>query len=196
MLASEGRLDAVVRVPDAVGDIRIRADLRARRLVTSVTIPAPGEGRVKSRLNWLLRELRDAPGDLLREVDYPSSRQHTGALVGQARDDPARLLYPLDATRAPRSFVVSLARPMGQKRGRAEGSFVSDTRAQTFDFYRDIIQELRAWQPRAPRLPEQPEPEELPQVPTPQPPPFVAADDREVGSAPDPAANSEPAASA
>jgi hypothetical protein len=192
VLATEGRLDAVLRVPDAVGDLRIRADLRARRLLTSVTVPAPGEGRVKSRLNWLLRELRDAPEDLLLEVDYPSSRQLTGALLSQAREDPNRLLYPLDLTRAPRSFVVTLGRPMGQKRGRAVGSFVSDTRAQTFDFYRDLVQELRAWQPRAPRLPEQPEPDELPQVPTPEPPPFVAAEDREVGSAPDPAADPEP----
>jgi hypothetical protein len=195
MLASAGRVEAVVRVPDAVGDIRIRADLRARRVVTSVAVPAPGEGRVKSRLNWLLRELRDAPGDLLLEVDYPSSRQLTGALLSQARDDPTRLLYPLDATRAPRSFAVGLARAMGQKRGRAEGSFVRDTRAQTFDFYRDIVQELRAWQPRAPRLPDELEPEELPQTPTPQPPAFIAADDREIGSACDPAADAEPAAS-
>ena len=41
---------------------------------------------------------------------------------------------------------------MGQKRGKAEGSFVRETRAQTFDFYRDIVQQLKAWQARPPKL--------------------------------------------
>ena len=41
---------------------------------------------------------------------------------------------------------------MGQKRGKAEGSFVRETRAQTFDFYRDLVQNLKPWQARAPKL--------------------------------------------
>lgn len=49
----------------------LRADLRARQTHTSVTIPAPAEGRAKARINWLLRQLTDAPDEIRIEVAYP-----------------------------------------------------------------------------------------------------------------------------
>jgi hypothetical protein len=185
-LASKGTLDAVLRVPDAVGDLRIRADLRARRTLTSVAVEAPKEGRVKPRINWLLRQLADAPGDLRVEVAYPNARETTSALLSQAREEPERLMYPADPKREPRSFILTLARPMGQKRGKAEGSFVSETRAQLFAFYRDLVQNLKPWQAPAPKLREEPPPAEVPDTPDAEPPPFVASDVREIGEAADP----------
>ena len=41
---------------------------------------------------------------------------------------------------------------MGQKRGRAEGSFVRETAAQAVEFYRDLVQNLKPWQELAPKL--------------------------------------------
>ena len=38
----------------------------------------------------------------------------------------------------------------GWKRGKGEGSFVRETRGQTFSFYRDLVQDLKSWQARAP----------------------------------------------
>ena len=186
MLSAHGVLEAVIRVPGAVGDLRLRADLRARRTLTSVAVDAPREGRVVPRINWLLRQLGEAPEDLRVEVVYPNARETTSALLGQAREQPERLLYPPDPKREPRGFILTLARPMGSKRGKAEGSFVRETRAQTFDFYRDLVQDLKVWQPRAPKLRETPMPEEVPNSPQPDPPPFVAADEREAGEGSDP----------
>ena len=151
-LGASGELVSTLRVPDAVGDMQIRADLRARQTLTSVAIDAPREGRVKSRLTWLLRQLDDAPADLTIEVVYPSARETTPASLSQAREDPARLLYAADPKREPRSFVLTHTRAMGQKRGRAEGSFVRETSAQTVAFYADLVQKLKAWQARAPKL--------------------------------------------
>jgi hypothetical protein len=74
---------------------------------------------------------------------------------------------------------------MGTKRGKGEKSFVLETRKQAVGFYRGIVQELRAWQPSAPKLPA--EPDEVPEEPTPEPPPFSTVDEREVGEAADPA---------
>jgi hypothetical protein len=54
---------------------------------------------------------------------------------------------------------------MGHKRGRAEGSFVRETSAQAVAFYRDHVQELKAWQAKAPRVRE-PEPEKSPAAST------------------------------
>jgi hypothetical protein len=185
-LAADGALDAVIRVPDAVGDLRLRADLRARRTLTSVTLDAPREGRATSRISWLLRQLGEASDDLRVEVAYPNARETRSCLLSQARAEPTCLLHPVDPKREPRGFILTLARPLGSKRGKAEGSFVRETRAQAFDFYRDLVQNLKLWQARPPKLRETPAPDEVPETPRPDPPPFAAADHREVGEAVDP----------
>jgi hypothetical protein len=156
-LASSGELASVLRVPDAIGPFEIRANLRSRQTFTAVGIDAPREGRLKARFSWLLRQLRDAPDDLLIEAAFPNARATTVAQLGEVRDDPSRLNYPPDPKREPRSFIVSQAKPMGQKRGRAEGSFVRETSAQAVGFYRDIVQNLKGWQAPAPRLRSEPE---------------------------------------
>ncbi len=118
-LAADGCLEATVRVPDAVGLITIRADLRARQTLTSVSVDAPGEGRAKPRINWLLRQLSQAPGDLRIEVAYRCGRQTTSALLGDALAEPERLLYPQDPHREPKTFTLTVARlgPFAQRLG-------------------------------------------------------------------------------
>lgn len=157
-LASEGELISTLRVPDAVGPLTIRSDLRSRQTFVSVAVDAPRDGRVKARFNWLLRQLRDAPDDLLIEASFPNVRTTTAAKLGEVRDDPAPVYYQADTKREPRQFVVTQAKAMGQKRGRAEGSFVRETSAQTVRFYRDIVQNLKAWQAPAPKLRTEAEP--------------------------------------
>jgi hypothetical protein len=150
-MATEGALLAAIRVPDAVGDLRIRADLKSRQTSLSVDVAAPTEGRPKSRINWLLRQLNEAWPDLRVEVWYPHARESVAGTLEQVREHPETLLFT-DNKRDPRSFVLTLSRSMGQKRGRAEGSFVRETRAQTVAFYRDLVQNLKAWQARPPQI--------------------------------------------
>lgn len=151
-LAGDGVLESTIRVPDAVGDIGLRADLRSRQTEVSVEVAAPTEGRVKSRINWLLRQLSDAWPDLRVEVWYPHARESVVATLAQASEDPRVLSFPADPKREPRAFVLTLTRPLGQKRGRSEGSFVRETRSQAVAFYRDLVQTIKPWQPRAPQL--------------------------------------------
>jgi hypothetical protein len=157
-LATDGELSSTLRVPDAVGPVRIRADLRSRQTFVSVSIDAPRDGRVKARFNWLLRQVHDAPDDLMVEASFPNARMTTAAKLGDARQDPAPLYYAAAPKREPREFVVTQSKPMGQKRGRAEGSFVRETSAQTVTFYRDVVQNLKAWRAPAPKLRTEPEP--------------------------------------
>ncbi len=151
-LASDGELTSTVRVPGAVGPLTIRCDLRSRQTFVNVAIDAPREGRSKGRFNWLIRQLRQAPDDLLVEASFPNARATTAVKLAEVRDDPSPGFYPADPKREPRGFVLTQAKAMGQKRGRAEGSFVRETSAQTVTFYRDIVQHLKAWQPAAPQL--------------------------------------------
>ena len=168
-LATDGQLVSELRIPDAAGPVRIRADLRSRQTFVTVTLDAPRDGRVKARVNWLLRQLKDAPNDLLIEASFPNARSTTAAKLAEVRDDPAALYYPQEHRREPREFAITQARAMGQKRGRAEGSFVRETSAQTVGFYRDVVQDLKPWRAPAPKLraeaDAQPEPDE--QVVTP-----------------------------
>jgi hypothetical protein len=184
-LAEDGTLSGSVRVPDAVAPLDLKADLRTRRVAASVTVEAPGEGRPLSRVKWLLRQVDDAADDLRIEVGFQGVRETTSLLLGEAREDPRALLSPADSKRVPRMITVAATRPLGTKRGKGNGSFVADTRAQAIAFYRDIVQSISAWRAAAPKLPsDSVEPDE---TATPDPPPF-AAGEREVGAATQPPA--------
>jgi hypothetical protein len=151
-LAASGKMDATLRVPDAIGPLQIKVDLRAKQTTVSVMIEAPTDGQLRARFSWLLKQLSGAPDDLLIEATFPNARMTTAATLGKLREDPKALLYPPDPKRQPRSFIVARPRAMGHKRGRAEGSFVRETSAQAVAFYRDHVQELKAWQAKAPKL--------------------------------------------
>lgn len=180
-LAETGTLGAVIRVPDAVGNIGVEADLRARQVTTSVSVDAPADGRrALAGINWMLRQLKEAPDGLVVEVTFPNVRGTTAARLSEARDEPQRLLSA-DPKRKPRAFGLALSKPMGTKRGKGEKSFVSETRGQTISFYRELVQDLRPWRASPPKLPEEQEPAEP--GPTPDPPPFSQPDSREPGEA-------------
>ncbi|MGO9322802.1 MAG: stress response protein [Solirubrobacteraceae bacterium] len=151
-LVESGVMRSTLRIPDAVGPLEIRTDLRSRQTTTSVAIDAPREGRLKARFNWLMKQLADAPDDVRIEAAFPNARDTTAAALGSVREDQTVLAYPPDPKRGPRGFVVARSRPMGQKRGRAEGSFVRETSAQAVEFYRDLVQNLKPWHAPAPKL--------------------------------------------
>jgi len=179
-LSEQGVLGGEIRVPGAIGPVSVEADLRARQVTTSVTVAAPDSGKPLTRINWLLRQLAEGSDDLRVDVSFQSVRGSTSALLSQARDTPSRLLST-DPRREPRFMTVAMARPLGSKRGRGQGSFVAETRRQLVEFYREVVQDLRAWQPRPPRLPEPPT--SVPSTPQPEPPPFTAPEGREIGEA-------------
>jgi hypothetical protein len=159
-LETRSELSSTLRIPDAIGPLTIRADLRSRQTFVSVAIDAPREGRTKSRFNWLIRQLKQAPDDLLIEASFPNVRTTPARKLGGIRDDPTPLLNPSDPKRDPKAFVLTQSKPMGQKRGRDEGSFVRETAVQTVTFYRDIVQDLKGWYATAPKL--RGEPDEQP----------------------------------
>jgi len=152
-LENEGKLSGSFRVPGAAGPIDVEADLRARLTRVSVKVAAPKEGRPQTRLNWILRQLKKSPDDLRVEVQFARTKESTAQLLKDARENAEVLLSPSDPKREPRSFVLSLARPLGTKRGRGERSFVLETRRQVVSFYGDLVEGLAEWRPKAPKLP-------------------------------------------
>jgi hypothetical protein len=182
-IVEQGKLVATIRVPDAAGPIELEADLRGRRFRTSVIVAAPKDGRPTTRINWLLRQLGQARDDVIVEVRYPNQKEPTSASLKDARAKPERLLYAYDVKRDPMSFRVILPRDLGMKRGRLAGSFVLESKSQTSEFYRSIVQGLRAWTAAPPKLPTAIA-EARPDA-TPEPPPFTSGE-REFGEAHEP----------
>jgi hypothetical protein len=160
-LETEGTLLGSFRVPGAVGPIEVEADLRARLTRVSVKVTAPKDGRPQTRINWILRQLKKAPDDLRVEIQFARTKETTALLLRDAREGPAGLLSPTDPKREPRSFTLSLARPLGTKRGRGERSFVLETRRQVVSFYGDLVEGLSEWRPKAPKLPAEKPAEEV-----------------------------------
>ncbi len=163
-LADAGLLTRSIRVPEAVGPMTISADLRARLVTTSVEIPAPKDRkRPKAKLNWILRQIRDAPDDLRIEVRFASTRQTSSELLGDCRDTPERLLLSEAPGREPRAFILARSLPMGRKAGLDRGSFAADIRKQATDFYRELVQDLRPPPQEAPKLPDRQESQQPPE---------------------------------
>ena len=145
-------LFATIKVPDAAAPVEIEANLAARQVTTFARVPAPKEGRAKTRINWILRQLRDTPSDLRIEVHFSNVRATTSDMVESVRSRPESLLLADDTKREPTAFTLALTRDMGGKRGKSKGSFAAESMEQTLAFYGDVLQKVTRWTPPAPKL--------------------------------------------
>jgi len=170
-LIEGGLLQATIKVPDAVAPVEIDANLASRQVTTYARVKAPGEGRAKTRVNWLLRQLKDAPRDLRITARFPRTRTTTSLLLEAAVANPADLLLSDDRKREPSAFDIALMRNMGSKKGKDKGSFVAETMEQVILFYGEVLQDIQGWTRPPARLTEEQiaaeEPE--PEVPAEQP---------------------------
>jgi hypothetical protein len=156
-LASEGRLQGTLKIADTVGPITLEADLRAGQLMATVSLDAPKEGRAQTRVNWLLRQLKQSPDSLRIEARVAHQRGGTAALLREVRLDQTVILS--DPKRDIRSFTVTLATKAGTKRGGGRGGFVTSVLDLLDEFYATTVQNLRTWSAPAPRLRKPPPPD-------------------------------------
>ena len=150
-LVDTGVLSGSLRIPNAVAPLTVHADLRAGRVGVSVDVDAPREGRSPTRVNWLVRQLKDAPEGLRIDAFAAGARSSTSELLRVVRADPAVLIA--DPARELRWFRVAALAPMGVKRGVGRGGFIDSVLAAVDGFYSHVLQQLRPWSPKAPQLP-------------------------------------------
>jgi hypothetical protein len=150
-LCSTGVLSGTIRIPDTVAPLVITADLRASTITCHVNVDAPKEGRATTRVNWLVRQLKNAPDSTRVEAFANHSRGSSAAeLLATARENPASLA--LDATKQLRAFRVAATKPLGKKRGRGRGSFIDSVLDAVDEFYAEVLGSLRAWAAAPPKL--------------------------------------------
>ena len=75
-LAGTGQLTGVIRIPDTIGHLIITADLRASTVTCHVDIDAPREGRPTTRVNWLVRQLKNTPTARVSSASLPTPAEH------------------------------------------------------------------------------------------------------------------------
>ena len=159
-LTESGILAGNLRIARAVGDIGLVANLRARTMTVSVDVQAPAEGKPQTRINWLVRQLGDAPDDVRIEAHYRGMRFPTSAKLGELRQDPRRLLAD-DRSKTPAAFVVCWMAEMGSKRAGTQGSFIGQASDQLLRFYRNVVQRVKPWTGAAPTLPKSRDTEDI-----------------------------------
>lgn len=150
-LATDGRLEGSLRIPDTIADLDIEVDLKARQNVLSVVFDAPTDKGGKGRVGWLVRQLKEAPEQLVIEAYTKNARtgmaasladvrEDAGVLIGEDKKDPVKF-------RIVARSEMGLARRAGKKPGFAR-AIINSVEA----FYGDILQNLAAYQPKAPQL--------------------------------------------
>ena len=150
-LVTTGTLTGELRISDTAAPLAVTADVRAGRVTVSVDIDAPREGRPATRVNWLLRQLGEAPDNVRIDAFATGSRSSTSELLHAVRANPKVLVE--DPTHELRSFRISAMSPMGTKRGTGRGSFIDSVLATIDGFYAQVLQQVRSWTPHAPQLP-------------------------------------------
>ena len=151
-LASTGRMRSAISVPNAVSPIDIVADLRAGRISCGVNLIAPESGRERTKVSWLLRQLKDAPPDLIITTNGPRSRDVGPSLrLDKITDDEDFIL--LSGKFDVRSFSLVMSATAGSKRGQGKGSFVGSVLELVNHFYEAVVQNLKPWTPPAPKVP-------------------------------------------
>jgi hypothetical protein len=159
-LVERGRLQGALRIPNTVGNLDVTVDLRARSVVCSVDIDAPKEGRPTTKINWLVRQLKQTNDRARLECNVVNQRGNGASdLLGRVRENPDLLI--LDPAKTIRSFTVALNSAMGLKTGRGQGTFIDSLLGAIDTFYADVLQGLKAWSAKPPRMREQADTAEL-----------------------------------
>jgi hypothetical protein len=150
-LCATGELSGAIRIPDTVGHLVVTTDLRAGKVTCHVDVEAPREGRPTTRVNWLVRQLKNAPDATRVEAFVAHARGSQAAeLLSTVRQNPASLV--LDPAKELRSFRLATTATLGTKRGRGRGSFIESVLTAVDDFYGEVLETLRAWSAAPPKL--------------------------------------------
>jgi hypothetical protein len=149
-LVSEGRMSGAIRIPNAVSPLTVTVDIRAAQISCTFSTSAPAEGRPTTRVNWLLRQLKDAPDALRIEAFAIRQRSGTAELLKVAREDPDVLVA--DPTKEIKSFTVTYLGKMGAARLAGRSGFIDSVMDAILVSYDVVGQRLKDWSAAPPRL--------------------------------------------
>ncbi|MYE03480.1 MAG: hypothetical protein F4Y00_00675 [Bacteroidetes bacterium SB0662_bin_6] len=150
-LIKEHSLIATLEVPDAAALIEISANIRRKAISASMVLIAPSDKKTNSaRLNWLLRQLRkSSEEDVHIGFHWPGRKIKTQYPLSKLKEDPK--IAVRDNQYKVVRFEVSMIRHLTKRFGQPK-SFISDLEQLVSNFYENVGQHLRAYQPPAPKI--------------------------------------------
>lgn len=152
-LATYKTLTCELDIPNAVSTLKVTADLTRRTVDCSMTLDAPKDKqRPSARLNWLLRQLKDANAEDIFIRAYTLGRGNNPQVrLQDVRENPDVLLVYEGTHIQPVAFDVTLSRDIaGKFSGR--NTFIEAVEETVTQFYEIAGQNLQAWAPPAPKV--------------------------------------------
>ncbi|WP_344458115.1 TerD family protein [Actinocorallia aurantiaca] len=138
-LVGSGRMSAEIRIPGTAGPLLVEADLRTGHIETTAIVPSADRARALTRINWLLRQLSEAPNELRIEA-LPAGRDSGPCeLLKNLRAEPGLLVGDGEIA----SFKLSLRAGMGTKRGTEESGFIRSVDAAVDRFHEEVLKVIK-----------------------------------------------------
>lgn len=152
VLVSDHCLRSEFDVPNTASLIEVCADIRKRSVFASMRLAAPGDRKsTKARLTWLLKQLQKSkPEGIHVRFFWPGRGSFTQHALIALREKPE---LADEAGKVVSSFEVVFARDLGARFAQRK-NFIVDMEQAMSDFYEQIGQHLKAWQPQAPKIKE------------------------------------------
>ena len=150
-LIKEHSLTATLEVPDAAALIEISANIKTKAISASMVLIAPDNKKTNAaRLNWLLRQLnKSSETDAHIGLHWPGRKLKTQHPLSKLNENPKIALR--DNQNKVIRFEVSMIRHLTKRFGQSR-TFITDLEQLVSDFYENVGQHLRAYQPPAPQI--------------------------------------------
>ena len=142
-----------ISIPGTPADLELSADLGSGLLHCKFTISAPQEGRNKSRISWLTRQIKEPPAGTTISWNYKHARVPETSHSHQSLTDKS-YEYELDNARELSTFTIEVVRKMGTKRSAGKGAFIDSVVELFENTYGGLLQNIKPWTPPSPKLSE------------------------------------------
>ncbi len=153
-LANSLQLVSEIEIPNAAGKVRLSVSLLRKTLDLSVNLETPKDVKQqRAAINFVLSQLKACDQDeLIVRVNWPRRIPSTQLSITKALDeDDRKELIPPNVKDLPSSvdliFIVDLG-----ARLKSSGNFPLDTERELINFYKNVVQNLQRWTPKAPKV--------------------------------------------
>lgn len=147
---------------DAASDLSIEVNIAAGLVRFGAELQAPQEGRQQTRINWLLKQLKDdsVPADLVVKVDWDRKGLRTLAKAGELRVNASGLMFdghhqPVPADAMPRRFLLEHTCKLDKPKGKSTTSVLKGISDDLEAFYGNVVEHLAGYVAPAPKLPKE-----------------------------------------
>lgn len=150
-LVDDRCLRAEFDVPDAAAHIELEVFLGSKTMTTSMRLRAPEDRKsTRARVNWVVRQLSKADDKrIVLRVNFPGRRESRDLALEEIRERP-EVLDGLEGGAPCVAIEVLLIEEMGA-RFNGNRTFIDALEAAFGDFYDQVAQHLKGWQPAPPK---------------------------------------------